>query len=321
MPRISLPNDFHWEIYRALNPDLNFKYPWMYSSYFLRNGYRRIYHINQVYPEFNCEIYRKNYCDLQNLDNLQLQLHWINYGKNENRNCSYLIKTEPTEPTEPTESIVNLNNDITFNELWKTINMIFYINLNHRVDRRNEIRNEFEWAKIPVEKILRIEAIENKKKGALGCSASHIKSIETAINMGLKNVLILEDDFNFYRNSNYLIECLNFLLDFNEEWDVILFSGNVFEKKTYNKYLDRISNSQTASGYLVNSNYFHKLLNNFREGYILFRQFPKKSYYYAVDMFWKNLQSIDKWFIFNPKLGYQRPSFSNNEKKFVNYNL
>ena len=43
------------------------------------------------YPTFNKDIYRQNYYDLQNLNDEDLELHYINYGINENRICDRLL--------------------------------------------------------------------------------------------------------------------------------------------------------------------------------------------------------------------------------------
>mgnify|MGYP001811514618 CR=1 FL=1 len=43
------------------------------------------------------------------------------------------------------------------------------------------------------------------------------------------------------------------------------------------------------------------------------------TYWYGLDMMWKHLQREDKWYIFNPVLGVQRPSFSDIEGKHTDY--
>ena len=57
------------------------------------------------------------------------------------------------------------------------ITNIFYINLEHRVDRKEYIEKELQ--NIFENPITRFNAI-NLKSGALGCSMSHLKCIENA---------------------------------------------------------------------------------------------------------------------------------------------
>lgn len=83
-------------IYRALNPDLipvlhdnayNY-YEQLYVCGLIENRPRKIYH---KYPGFNLEFYRNNYADLRHLNNLDLELHYITIGVNENRVCDRLL--------------------------------------------------------------------------------------------------------------------------------------------------------------------------------------------------------------------------------------
>jgi len=39
-----------------------------------------------------------------------------------------------------------------------------------------------------------------------------------------------------------------------------------------------------------------------------------------MDIYWKQLQKTDKWYITNPVLGYQRMSYSDIEKRITDYN-
>ena len=55
-----------------------------------------------------------------------------------------------------------------------------------------------------------------------------------------------------------------------------------------------------------------------KEGLALFEStgdYPK----YALDQYWKRLQSVGRWYIVRPNLGFQLPGYSNVEGKPVNY--
>jgi glycosyl transferase family 25 len=198
------------------------------------------------------------------------------------------------------------------------ISKILYINLEHRTDRKLQIEGELRWTNIPEEKIIRIDAIKNEN-GAIGCTMSHIKCIKLAKELNLENVLILEDDFSF-RKDNF-INRINQLKNFIEinDWDIFLFSGNkefVTNIKDYND-IYKVVRSQTTSGYLVNKNYYDKLLNNFETGLNLYQTIdltnPQSKY--SIDIFWKKLQKNDRWYITKPTIGFQRKSFSDITKK------
>lgn len=81
---------FDWIIYRGLNPDL--KAAGLLTQRDYENHFRihcakdkRVYNIYQAYPDFNYVIYSKLYGDLSHMSKLQLERHWIEYGRNENR--------------------------------------------------------------------------------------------------------------------------------------------------------------------------------------------------------------------------------------------
>lgn len=65
---------------------------------------------------------------------------------------------------------------------------IYVINLSKRPDRLEHFNKTFQNHF----NIIRIEAIENKD-GAYGCFLSHIKCIKLAKDLGLKNIIVMED--------------------------------------------------------------------------------------------------------------------------------
>jgi glycosyl transferase family 25 len=199
---------------------------------------------------------------------------------------------------------------------------LFFINLKDRPDRLTEITNELNKINYPKEKITRVDAIK-KEDGALGCGLSHIKALE----MGLKSnddfIIILEDDFMFNYSKEKSRSIIQNSLS-NSNWNMILFSCNG-KSEPYSDCLRKVTDCQTTSGYVIKKNYIPVLINewkknmNLREKY----KFEKKTSFYkntTIDICWKKYQH-DKWFITNPKLGKQRPSFSSIENKYVIYNI
>jgi hypothetical protein len=81
---------FDWEMYSALNPDLNkarLVTKQQIEKHFIRfaKAENRVHDIYQVYPDFKPEIYREIYCDLKNMNKRELELHWLRYGRYEGR--------------------------------------------------------------------------------------------------------------------------------------------------------------------------------------------------------------------------------------------
>ncbi len=208
---------------------------------------------------------------------------------------------------------------------YSDIDIIYFINLEHRKDRYNEFINEMKKSNIPLNKVIKIDAIYDKEKRDLACSKSHIKTLESFINSSYNNCIIFEDDFEF-TDINLSKKSLKQLFKDKINYDIVMLSSNtILEEKTNYNYLNKIINAQTASGYLLNKNFANKLLENYKEGEKLFSDAynnqDKKDYIYAVDQYWKKLQPISNWYVFCPKIGKQRKSYSDIANGVVDYKV
>ena len=188
--------------------------------------------------------------------------------------------------------------------------IIYYINLDHRTDRRAQIAAEMSGAAYPVE---RLPAIHEPDFALLGCGQSHAACLERVLATDHEACLIFEDDFQFVRPKEEMSLPA-------EPWDVIMLSGSVIRSVTYQKEYDRVLDAQTASGYAVHRRFAPTLLANFREGIALLRR-TRDAPQFAVDMHWKILQPVSNWFVYRPKFGLQRPGYSDIEGGYVDYGV
>jgi glycosyl transferase family 25 len=191
--------------------------------------------------------------------------------------------------------------------MWEFVEKVVYINLAHRVDRNEHMQRV---TKTFGDKVIRFDAIPHES-GLIGCAMSHIGVLKMAIENNWKNVLILEDDAE-WNNLDATYPKLEKLA--SNPYDVILLSGGCVISHDSGKLIS----AQTATAYLVHSNYYQTLLNNLEEGLILQRE-TKLPHLYANDQYWKHLQHKDNWFITVPLLMYQRPDYSDIEKRYVDY--
>jgi GR25 family glycosyltransferase involved in LPS biosynthesis len=191
-----------------------------------------------------------------------------------------------------------------------------YINLEHRKDRLEHVTKELAKLGIQGE---RFNAIKTTA-GAIGCSMSHIKCLELAKERNYEYIFICEDDITFL-NPKLLLDNLQQFYDNKDiEWDVLLISGNnvpPYEKTT--DYCIRVSNCQCCTGYIVKRDYYDILITNFREGIQGLLKNPENKPQYAVDMYWKHLQRIHRWYMIFPFTVVQCESYSDIEKRMVNY--
>jgi len=215
------------------------------------------------------------------------------------------------------KNVDNFQNKLSFNDY---VDVIYYINLDHRTDRNEQLLNELKKINFPEDKIVKISAIYNKR-GEVGCSHSHVKTIETFMKSNYNNCLVLEDDFEFTQNSDTINNLFNKLDGI--DYDIIMLSSNTNEKQpTKYDFLDKIINAQTTSGYMVNRNFAPKLLDNFKTGVqLLETNCITEAEGCAIDQYWKLLQPMNNWYVTNPKLGKQRESYSDIENRHVNYQV
>ncbi len=191
-----------------------------------------------------------------------------------------------------------------------------YINLEKRVDRNIHVINELQ--KVGFNNITRFNAIE-KENGALGCSFSHVKCLEIAIQNDYDYVFICEDDILFL-DKDLFITNINTFLNSKLNWDVVLIAGNnMLPYKPINHYCIQIFNCLTTTGYIVNKNYYTKLLSNYKEGILHMLKNPNEKNKYTIDTYWLKLQQQDNWYLIIPPSIIQKPDYSDIEGKVTNF--
>lgn len=192
------------------------------------------------------------------------------------------------------------------------IDKIIYINLDKRADRCAEIESEFVRMGIPVDKVIRFSAIEKSMPNA-GCNLSHAGALRLAAKLGLRNCLILEDDFNFIEDAGEVQRKLSEF--FSEatgpkEWDIVQLAHYVYEGKAWSPTLGVARRASNAAGYLVNSHMFEPLAETI-EAAASGLEKTGQHWVYQNDVVWCRHMAAGRWFYFLEPLGYQRTSFSN----------
>ena len=191
----------------------------------------------------------------------------------------------------------------------------YYINLEKRTDRKIFVEDQLTQIGIKAE---RFNAIQ-QSDGALGCSMSHLKCIENAKENNWDHVLVVEDDIKFL-NPNLFVRQINKFLKNHKVWDVILIAGNNYQPFTkIEEYCVKVTNCQTTTGYIVNSSYYDKLIENYREGINNLMKEPNLGRLYCIDQYWSQLQEKDLWYLITPLSVTQREDYSDIEKSNTNY--
>ena len=206
--------------------------------------------------------------------------------------------------------------------------IIYVINLKHRTDRLESIMKELNDMGVEPARIKRIEAIHIPEFGALGCAQSHRLALSLFLkNKDYKNCLILEDDFVFTRDKNYVDSTINEVLSSLPTWDVLMLSANIIEAQPRlgsNKFV-KILDAQTTSGYAVTKEFAPKIVEKFKDSEYNMKKFFKVyhdslvKHNFAIDMNWKSLQPSSNWYAIYPCIGKQQDGYSDIEKREVKY--
>jgi len=191
-----------------------------------------------------------------------------------------------------------------------------YINLEKRTDRKEEIEKELNDFKLEYE---RFDAIARPEQGILGCGLSHLEVLKLAKQNNYENILILEDDFTFLITKEEFEKELQSFFDLKLDFDVVFLS--YFMQRHIpleNGVVDKVLEAQTASGYIVNKNYYDVLINLYEHAMPLLEQ-TQMHWIYCNDQVWKELQEKDNWYFFKKRIGKQRDGNSNNTGRFQTY--
>lgn len=199
------------------------------------------------------------------------------------------------------------------------IDLILYINLDHRGDRRESISNQLNLAGCDMKRVARVPGVLASRP-ALGCAKAHLQCLERfERELGAETCLILEDDFIF-KDIDLAKENLRKVASYGINWDMLLLSGYTLQvESTPFRWLQRAIDVQTTSAYVVHRSFLPTLLQNFRESATMLEKAQGTCHDYCLDQHWKVLMPKYNIFIMNPKLGYQREDYSDIEKRTVHY--
>jgi glycosyl transferase family 25 len=188
------------------------------------------------------------------------------------------------------------------------LDKVFFINLDHRTDRLAEINGELESHGL-ANLSERFPAIRHETIGGVGCGRSHIEVLRLAKERGYSRILVLEDDFMFTVGAPEFEKCMQTVDDLN--FDVCLLAGHLITISAHDEhdFLYKVHEAQTTSGYIINSHYYDTLIQVFSDAVLQFEA-TNHHWLYAIDVAWKTLQMRDDWVCLNPRVGKQRPSYS-----------
>jgi len=204
------------------------------------------------------------------------------------------------------------------------IDVLYYINLDYRTDRKTEFLEWVEGSGFPEEKVHRIQAIAKPGKGYIGASLSHIKALDTFLTSSHNTCIIFEDDYTPLNISTFWSD-VNRLFDSGISYDLVMCSyGTLKSKPTELPFLHKVYESFTASGYILTREFAKVLKEHWEKGIELLLEEEERTNVqcekYKLDVFWMELMPTTNWYCFYPRLGIQKPSFSDIQMHYTTYN-
>ena len=193
---------------------------------------------------------------------------------------------------------------------------IFYINLDHRTDRRTHIEGEF--AKIGVNNYTRFSAIKNEN-GALGCAQSHLNILRTWEANPQRLLMICEDDCQFLLERSEIDDLVDQFYN-DTRLDVLCLGYNARNGARATEEFSITSNTQTLSCYIMKPHIVPKLIESaLKSTKWLATGLPEQKA--AIDVVWKELQTQYMFAIPRNRAAKQTDFYSDIQKKSVSYNV
>lgn len=195
-------------------------------------------------------------------------------------------------------------------------NQHYYINLDHREDRRQNVRKELKG--LGISKPNRFPAIKNELHGGIGCGMSHVGVLKNAKQKGWDYVIVMEDDIVFH-DPEETKRKINRVINSDITWDVIIVGSVVRGPTEYinDDCVRALGGIHDCTMYIVKYHYYDILIDmwskdmhSFQTAILENRDTRKGSIdaiygKYAIDQTWKKLQKRDNFMSIIPNKVWQ----------------
>ncbi len=202
------------------------------------------------------------------------------------------------------------------------IDSVYVINMESRPDRLEHINAVLGSLGVSKHKI--VKGIPHSC-GILGCGLSHALAVAECVDSNATTCAIFEDDFELVRGPEEAKAAVDrFFRNEPPSWEVLMLSAHAVTPSSPSpefSHLDVINAALTASGYIIHRSFAPKILETFLEASYRLNESNCSQAEYAHDVLWKKLQRSGKWFALKPVIGRQRASYSDIEKRHVDYKV
>lgn len=199
--------------------------------------------------------------------------------------------------------------EVLYHPVWEPIDCIYILNLEERVDRFYDTLLALAAVKAPLHRVYHYKAKRDALPPYMGATKNHVDVLEHFCKSGAKQALILEDDFVFLDDRERVWDTLQRFWNQALTYDLCFLSLSKTGRRE--PHTDVTTQSfqacTTSSGYFVHHATAETVLAVAREG---FENMKTSGDYYTncIDRYWSKLPTI---LCLRPKLGFQRPCYSN----------
>ena len=161
----------------------------------------------------------------------------------------------------------------------KYVDKIYYINLEHRTDRKEHIEKQIKEYLDPSLKITeRFNAIvytnnvagTYRNKGGIGCSLSNLQIIKNAKKEGYKAILILEDDIIFNFDKDRFNNLLDIFYKNITDYNLLVFDTGGYDACMWKNHpthipdIYKLSGSCCAGAYIIPENFYSTYIEHLK---------------------------------------------------------
>lgn len=223
------------------------------------------------------------------------------------------------------EQIKRLYNPAQLKDVDRKVDLCF-INLDHRKDRLENIQRQvLPFLEPHVNSVHRISATKHQN-GAKGCTRSHIKTLDFALNSGFEHTLILEDDASIGSDEKQTLidECMRAFDEVKASYDVFVLGSVSGERVVIphpdpNSLVATLVLSGGCHAYIVHRSYIPvlKAVYVYAEKNLWDTNVYRNYRVFAMDQLHKYLQMDHKWYMPKKNTVLQLPSFSDIDNQFI----
>lgn len=198
---------------------------------------------------------------------------------------------------------------VLYHPCWEPVDTIYILNLEERVDRFYDTLLALASVHAPLHRVYHYRAKRDGLPPYVGATKNHVDVVGDFCDSNNKFALILEDDFVFIDDKKQVWKSIQSLWETPVPYDVCFLSISKYgERAPYSETLMKSHQTcTTSSGYILQKSTAKRVFDVIQTGLHKMQE-TGDHHTYCIDRYWSLLPNL---LCIRPKLGFQRPSYSN----------